>query len=64
MQLPEVEQCAVIGIPDEHAGEVPRAYVILKKGTHLCAEDIHKIIEGIAFFNMATKTPQQLDLQK
>uniref|UniRef100_A0A9J2P7V6 AMP-dependent synthetase/ligase domain-containing protein n=1 Tax=Ascaris lumbricoides TaxID=6252 RepID=A0A9J2P7V6_ASCLU len=45
LQLPEVEQCAVIGIPDEHAGEVPRAYVILKKGTHLCAEDIHKIIE-------------------
>uniref|UniRef100_A0A915AIS7 AMP-binding enzyme C-terminal domain-containing protein n=1 Tax=Parascaris univalens TaxID=6257 RepID=A0A915AIS7_PARUN len=45
LQLPEVGRCVVIGIPDEHAGEIPRAYVKLKNDAHLCAKDIHKIIE-------------------
>lgn len=28
----DVEDCAVLGIPDEYAGERPKAYVVLKKG--------------------------------
>ena len=29
---PAVAEAAVIGIPDEHSGEVPRAYVVKKPG--------------------------------
>ncbi|KAL7267604.1 hypothetical protein RUND412_009804 [Rhizina undulata] len=29
---PLVEDCAVLGVPDEYAGEVPRAFVVTKKG--------------------------------
>ncbi|KIW22817.1 uncharacterized protein PV07_11078 [Cladophialophora immunda] len=29
---PEVEDCAVLGIPDEYSGEKPKAYVVLKAG--------------------------------
>lgn len=29
---PAVAEAAVIGIPDEHAGELPRAYVVKKPG--------------------------------
>lgn len=29
---PKVEDCAVLGIPDERAGERPKAYVVLKRG--------------------------------
>lgn len=28
----DVEDCAVLGIPDDYAGERPKAYVVLKKG--------------------------------
>ncbi|KIX01523.1 uncharacterized protein Z518_09249 [Rhinocladiella mackenziei CBS 650.93] len=29
---PDVEDCAVLGIPDEYAGERPKAYIVLKQG--------------------------------
>jgi acyl-CoA synthetase (AMP-forming)/AMP-acid ligase II len=29
---PDVEDCAVLGIPDEYAGEKPKAYVVLRQG--------------------------------
>lgn len=34
-ELPEVSECAVFGIPDDKWGEVPAAYVVLKKGAVL-----------------------------
>ncbi len=33
--LPQVAECAVFGIPDEHWGEVPAVYITLKAGTTL-----------------------------
>ncbi|KEF51801.1 uncharacterized protein A1O9_12138 [Exophiala aquamarina CBS 119918] len=29
---PQVEDCAVLGIPDDYSGERPKAYVVLKRG--------------------------------
>ena len=29
---PDVEDCAVLGIPDEYAGEKPKAFVVLREG--------------------------------
>lgn len=39
MMLPGVLECAVIGVPDEHSGEVPKVYVV-KKDPQLTEQDI------------------------
>lgn len=42
----DVQDCAVIGIPDELAGEVPRGYVVLKNDKNVKENDIAKYIES------------------
>ena len=37
---PAVKECAVVGKPDALAGEVPKAYVVLKEGHHLSEEEL------------------------
>ncbi|KAK7076224.1 hypothetical protein SK128_028319, partial [Halocaridina rubra] len=41
---PNVTDVAVIGVPDERAGEVPRAYVVLEQGSHTTEPDIADFI--------------------
>ena len=38
LEHPQVADCAVIGVRDEDAGEVPRAYVVAQKGETLDVE--------------------------
>ena len=40
-----VADCAVIGIPDERAGEVPMAFVVKKLGHELSIEQLHKLVD-------------------
>ncbi|CAK1543171.1 unnamed protein product [Leptosia nina] len=44
LQHPEVADVAVIGIPDERSGEVPRAYVVLKPGQTITAKKIYDTV--------------------
>lgn len=37
---PSVQDAAVVGVPHEAYGEVPRAFVVLKKGALLDEEDV------------------------
>ena len=39
-EIPEILEAAVVGIPHEVYGEVPKAYVVLKEGKELKEEDI------------------------
>ena len=43
---PAVQDAGVIGVPDLEAGELPRAYIVLKPNMTASAEDISKFIEG------------------
>ncbi|KAK2183595.1 hypothetical protein NP493_305g00010 [Ridgeia piscesae] len=41
---PAVADSAVIGAPDERAGELPRAYVVLKPNLHVSEDELQKFI--------------------
>ncbi|ROT80532.1 hypothetical protein C7M84_000768 [Penaeus vannamei] len=63
---PDINDVAVIGIPDERAGEVPRAYVVLSPNSPKTEEEIAKYVEenvaphkrlagGVVFINEIPK---------
>jgi len=64
---PAVKECAVVGKPDALAGEIPKAYVVLRDGYSLCAEELidycgqmisgYKKIREVEFVTEIPKTP-------
>ena len=73
-----IEDAAVIGIPDEYSGELPKAFIVLKQGTKGSkglADEIQKWVEerkvrykwlrgGIEFVDIIPKTPSGKILRK
>ena len=41
---PQIADAAVIGLPDDEAGEIPAAYVVLKAGQDTTAADIQRFV--------------------
>ena len=55
---PSVMECAVIAVPDERWGEVPKAFVVLKPGKEATAEQLIEHVRGrIAHF----KAPKYIE---
>ncbi len=53
---PRIADAAVIGLPDEEAGEIPAAYVVLKQGQDATAADIQGFVaERIASYKQVRK---------
>ena len=48
---PAVADSAVIGIPDEWAGEVPKAYVVLRPNQQVGEEEHKEYIAGTKQYN-------------
>lgn len=42
---PDVLEAGVIGVPDQRSGELPKAYVVLKKGATAKPEDIKEFVK-------------------
>lgn len=43
---PDVADVAVIGVPDDEAGELPKAFVVLKPDVSTTAEDLQEFVAG------------------
>ena len=41
---PAVKVCAVVGIPDELSGEIPKAFVVLRDGADATEEEIIEFV--------------------
>ena len=44
-EIEAVEEVTVIGVPDQYRGEAPAAYIKLRKGKNLTADDVYKFLE-------------------
>jgi 4-coumarate--CoA ligase len=53
---PQIADAAVIGLPDDEAGEVPAAYVVLKPGQDTTAADIQSFVaKNVASYKQVRK---------
>ena len=53
---PQIADAAVIGLPDDEAGEIPAAYVVLKDGQDATAADIQSFVaEKVASYKQVRK---------
>ena len=60
-QNPKIKEAAVIGIPDTHKGEVPKAFVVLKDGiVSKESELLHYLRERLASY----KVPKYIEFRK
>lgn len=68
LEIDGAADAAVVGIPDTLAGEVPRAYVVLKPGSKLTDEDVaryvnskvthyKKLVGGVRFIEAIPRNP-------
>jgi long-chain acyl-CoA synthetase len=64
-QNPKVKEAAVIGIADEHKGEVPKAFVVLKEGEAATEHEITQYLrQRLASYKIPKHVEFRLSLPK
>jgi long-chain acyl-CoA synthetase len=57
---PNIQECAVIGVPDEAKGEVPKAFIVVKEGATLSEREVRDFCKE----NLATyKIPKHIEFR-
>ncbi len=60
-----VQECVVIGVPDEYRGETVKAFIVLKDGSSATAEEIIEFCKGqLASFKAPKQVEFRLELPK
>ena len=44
LQLPQIADVAVVGVPDVLADEVPKAFIVVKPGSKISEEDVRNYV--------------------
>ena len=58
--LPQVAECAIIGVPDESKGEVPKAFIVVQEGTTLTEREVREFCKK----NLAAyKVPKYIEFR-
>jgi 4-coumarate--CoA ligase len=45
IKMEGVADIAVVGVPDDRAGELPKAFIVRKPGSNITAEDVAKYLQ-------------------
>lgn len=61
---PKIEDVAVLGIPDDYAGEVPKAYVVLKPGIEESQEVGREILKFVRDNKVRYKAVKEVEFVK
>jgi acyl-CoA synthetase (AMP-forming)/AMP-acid ligase II len=48
---PDIQDCAVIGVPDPTSGELPKAFVVKKAGAKLTDKKVQAFVKGKGIYN-------------
>jgi long-chain acyl-CoA synthetase len=64
-QNPVIKEAAVIGVPDEHKGEVPKAFVVLKDNLKISEHEVLQYMrERLAGYKIPKHVEFRSDLPK
>lgn len=68
LEIPDISDAAVVGVPDALADEVPKAFIVKKEGSELTDKDVLKYVNarvvhykklagGVVFLDVIPRNP-------